>query len=66
MRRACSTNGKRRTAYRILARKPEGTRPLGRLRRRCVGNIKVDLKEIGWGGMDWSDLAQTRDQFKVP
>jgi hypothetical protein len=42
--------------------KPEGKRPLGKPRRRCVDSIKIDLRVIGWGGMDWTDLAQDRDQ----
>jgi hypothetical protein len=42
--------------------KPEGNRSLGRQRRRWVDNIKMDLREIGWGGMDLIDLAQDRDQ----
>jgi hypothetical protein len=42
--------------------KSEGKRPLGRPRRRWVDNIKVDLSQIGWDGMDWIDLAQDRDQ----
>jgi hypothetical protein len=41
---------------RILVGKPEGKRPLGRRRRRWVDSIKMDLKEIGWDGMDWIDL----------
>jgi hypothetical protein len=45
--------------------KPEGKRPLGRARRRWVNNIKMDLREIGWGGMDWIDLAQDRDQWRA-
>jgi hypothetical protein len=52
MGRACSTNGEKRNAYRILVGKPEGKRPPGRPRRRWVGNIKMDLREIGWDGMD--------------
>jgi hypothetical protein len=44
--------------------KPEGKRPLGRPRRRWVDNIKMDLREIGWDGMDWIDLAQDRDQCR--
>jgi hypothetical protein len=48
----------KRNAYRILVGKPEGKRPLGRPRHRWVDNIKMDLREIGWGGMDWTDLAQ--------
>jgi hypothetical protein len=62
--RACSTNGVEEE-YRIFARKPEGKRPLGRPRRRWVGNIKMDLTEIGWDGMDWIDLAQDRDQWRA-
>jgi hypothetical protein len=49
------------TIYRILAGKPEEKRPLGRPRRRWVENIKMDLGEIGWDGMDWIELAQDRD-----
>jgi hypothetical protein len=45
--------------------KPEGKRPLGRPRRRWENNIRMDLKEIGWGGMDWIDLAQDRDQWRA-
>jgi hypothetical protein len=45
----------------ILAGKPEGKRPLGRQRLRWV-DIQMDLREIGWGGIDWIDLAQSRDQ----
>jgi hypothetical protein len=55
--------GVRRNAYRILVRKPEGRRPLGRPRRRWVDNIKMDLREIGWAGMNWLDLVQDRDQW---
>jgi hypothetical protein len=62
MGRACSTNG---GAYRVLVRKTEGKRPLGRPRRRWVDNIKMDLREIGWDGMDWIELAQERDQWRV-
>jgi hypothetical protein len=65
MGRARSTNGEKRIAYRILVRKPEGKRPLGRPRRRWVVNIKMDLTEIGWDGMDWIDLAQDRDQWRT-
>jgi hypothetical protein len=42
----------KRNAYRILVGKPEGKRPVGRPRRRCVDNIKMDFREIGWDGMD--------------
>jgi hypothetical protein len=57
--------GKKRNAYRILVGKPEGKRPLGRPRRRWVDNIKMHLREIGWDGMDWIDLAQDRDQWRA-
>jgi hypothetical protein len=49
---ACSTNGKNRNAYRLVG-KPEGKGPLGIPRRRWVDNIKMDLGEIGCGGVDW-------------
>jgi hypothetical protein len=66
MGRACSTNGeKKKNAYRILEGKTEGKRRLGRPRRRCVNNIKIDLRDIVWDDMDWIDLAQDRDQWKV-
>jgi hypothetical protein len=57
MGRACSMNGKKRNAYRISVRKPGGKRPRRTPRRRWVNNIKMDLKEIGWGGMDRIYLA---------
>jgi hypothetical protein len=50
--------------YRFLVGKLEGKRPLGRPRRRWVDNIKMDLVEIGWGGLDWICLAQDRDQWR--
>jgi hypothetical protein len=49
----------------ILMRKPEAKTPLGRPRRKRVDNIKMNLREIGWGGMDWIDLAQDRDQWRA-
>jgi hypothetical protein len=57
--------GEKRNAYRTLVGKPEGKRQLGRLRRRWVDNIKMDLREIGLYGMDWIDLAQDRDQSRA-
>jgi hypothetical protein len=48
-----------------LAGKPEGKRPVGRPRRRWVDNIKIDLGEIGWDGMDWIDLAQDRNHWRA-
>jgi hypothetical protein len=57
--------GEKQNAYRILVGKPEGRRQLGRPRRRCVDNIKIDLREIGWDGVDWIDLAQDRGQWRA-
>jgi hypothetical protein len=54
----------KRNAYRVLVGKPEGNRPLEIL-RRWVDNIKMDLRAIGWGGVDWIDLAQDRDQWRA-
>jgi hypothetical protein len=65
MGRACSTNGAERNAYKILVGKPEGKRPLVRPRRRWVDNIKMYLREIGWGSMDWIHLAQDKDQWRA-
>jgi hypothetical protein len=57
--------GEKRNAYMILVGKPEGKRPLGRLKCRWEDNIRMVLREIGWGGMDWTDLAQDRDQLRA-
>jgi hypothetical protein len=64
MDRACNMSGEKRNAYRIFVGKPDGKRPLGRPRCRWVDNIKMDLTKIGWGEMDWIDLAQDRDQWR--
>jgi hypothetical protein len=55
--------GEKRNVYRLLVGKPEGKRALGRTRRRWVDNIKMDLLEIVWGGMDWIGLAQDREKW---
>jgi hypothetical protein len=52
-------------AYRILVGKPEGKRLRGRPRRRWVYNFKINLRQIGWDGMDWMNLAQDRDQWRA-
>jgi hypothetical protein len=54
-----------RNAYKILVEKPGGKRPLGRPRCRWVANIKMDLRERGWDGMDWINLVQDRDQWNT-
>jgi hypothetical protein len=53
--------GERRGAYRALVGKPEGRRPRG----SWEDNIKMDLREVGWGGMDWINLAQDRDRWRA-
>jgi hypothetical protein len=63
MGRACSTSGEEAECIRIVVGNPEGKRPLEKPRRRWLNNIKIDLREIGWDGMDWIDLAQDRDQW---
>jgi hypothetical protein len=57
--------GDRKGAYRVLAERPDGKRPLGRPRHRWDDNIKMDFEEVGWGGMDWIDLAQDRDRWRA-
>ena len=54
--------GEERGVYRVLVGKPEGKRPLGRHRRRWVGNIRTDLQKVGCGYMDWIGLGQDRDR----
>jgi hypothetical protein len=53
-----------RNVYRVLMVKPEGKRPLGRPRRRWEDGIRMDLREIGWGSVDWIQLAQNRDRWR--
>jgi hypothetical protein len=65
MGRACSTNEKKKNAYRTLVGKREGKRPLGRPRRRWVDNIKMDLRYIEWDGMVSIELAEDRDQWNA-
>jgi hypothetical protein len=66
MGRACSTNGEeKKNSYRILVGELEGKRPVGGPRRRWVDKIKMYLREIGWGGMDWIYLVQDSDQLRT-
>jgi hypothetical protein len=57
--------GETRNAYRLLVGMPGGKRSLGRPRCRWVDNIKMDLREIRWDGIDWIDLAQNMDQWRA-
>jgi hypothetical protein len=57
--------GEGRGAYRVLVGRPEGRRPLGRPKRRWKDNIKMDLQEVGWEGVDWIDMAQDRDRWRA-
>jgi len=57
--------GERTGLYRVLLGKPEGKRPLGRPRHRREDTIKMDLQEVGCGGMDWIDLAQDRNRWRA-
>jgi hypothetical protein len=57
--------GEKRNGYTKLVVKPQGRRLLGRPRRRWVDNIQMDLREIGWDGMNWIDLTQDRDQWRA-
>jgi hypothetical protein len=62
---ACSTKRGKRNAHRLLVGKTEGKRPLGRQRRRGVDNIRPDLGEIEWDGVDWIGLAQERNRWRA-
>ena len=62
---ACSTYGDRRGVCRVYVGKPEGMRPLGRRRLRWEDNIKMDLQELGYGGLGWIELAQDRDRWRA-
>ena len=62
---ACDTYGGGGGVYRVLVGKPEGRRPLGRPRHRWEDNIKMDLQEVGCGGMDWIDVSQDRDRWRA-
>jgi hypothetical protein len=57
--------GEKRNAYVLLVGKPEGKSPLGRRRRRWTDNIKMDLGEVGWGGVDRIGLAQNKNKWRA-
>jgi len=60
----CSAYGEGRDVYRALVGKPEGKRPFGRRRPRWEDNIKIDIQDVGCGGMDWIGLAQDRGRWR--
>jgi hypothetical protein len=55
--------GEKRNVHKVLMGKPEGKRPLGRPRHRWEDGIRMDLREISWGSVDWIQLAQDRDRW---
>jgi hypothetical protein len=57
--------GEEKNVYRVLMGKREGRRPLGRQRRKWDDGIKLDLREIGWGCVEWIHLAQDRDRWRT-
>jgi hypothetical protein len=59
---ACMTNEEKTNSSRLLVRKPKGKRLLGRRNRRLVDTIKIDFREIEWGGINWTDVVQDRGQ----
>jgi hypothetical protein len=61
----CSAYGERRGLYEILVWKREGKRPLGRPKLRWKNNVKIDIPEVGCGGMDWIDLTQDRNRRRA-
>ena len=65
MGRACSQNGGRRSAFKILTGKPKGKRPLGRARRRWKDNFRMDIEEIGINAGNWVDSAQNRNYWRA-
>jgi hypothetical protein len=62
---ACSAYGEERGVYRVLVGKPEEKRPLRRPRLRWEDNIRMDLREVGCGSVDWIELAQGRDRWRA-
>jgi hypothetical protein len=57
--------GEKRNTYRVLMKKPKRKRSLGRRRYKWEGDVKMDLREIEWSGVDWNNLAQDNDQWRA-
>jgi hypothetical protein len=57
--------GEERKLYKVLVGEPKGKRPVGKLRHRWEDGIKIDLREIGWEGVEWIHLIQGRDQLQA-
>jgi hypothetical protein len=57
--------GEKRNSFRLLTEEPEGKRPLGRPKRSWVDNIRMDLGDVGWGDVDWIDLAKDRNWWRA-
>jgi hypothetical protein len=57
--------GEKKNTYRLLVRKPEGRRPVGRPRRGWLNNIRLHFVEVGWGDVDWIGLAQEKDRWRA-
>jgi hypothetical protein len=65
MAKVCTAHTEHRNTYRILVAKPKGKRPLGRPGRSWKDNIKIDVRELRWGDIDWIDLTLDRKQWKA-
>jgi hypothetical protein len=63
--RHIARSGEKWNAYRLLVEKPEGKRPVGRPRRSCVDNIRMDLGEVRWGDVDWIGPAKDRNRWRA-
>jgi hypothetical protein len=62
---ACSTYGERSGVYRAFVGKPEGKRPIGRPKHKLEDNIKIHLQKVGYESVEWIDLAQDKDRWRV-